>query len=64
MECRFMIDEPSEIEATMKITMPIKEWEELREQLQQAYPAWRLSAAISDLLSQARKVFYEEHKTT
>ena len=61
MEARFMIENPDKVEATMKITMSIKDWTELRDQLAKAYPSWKLSSMITNLLGQARKVFYEEH---
>lgn len=61
MKARFMIEAPDEIEATMKITMSVKEWTELRDQLQSKWPSSRLQSAITDVLSQARKVYYVEH---
>ena len=62
MKSRFMVEKPDDIEMTMKITMSIKDWTDLRDQLEQKYPSWRLSGMITNLLSQARKVFYEEHQ--
>jgi hypothetical protein len=58
MKARFMIEEPDKIEATMKITMTVKEWTELREQLSRNWPSCRLSAAITSVLIEARKVYY------
>lgn len=58
MQARFMIEKPDEIVATMKLTMPVKEWEELRDQLSSKWPSHDFSRAINDLLSQARKVVY------
>lgn len=63
MKSRFMVENPDDIEMTMKITMTVGDWTKLRDQLQQKYPSWRLSGMITNLLSQARKVFYEEHET-
>jgi hypothetical protein len=59
-----MIESPGKIEATLKIRMQVSEWEELRDQLTQRWPSSRLSEAITNLLSQARKVFYEEHQAS
>jgi len=65
MKARYMIENPQDIEATMKITMTVKEWEELRDQLQQRWPSARLSSIITSLLSEARKVVYPpEHEST
>jgi hypothetical protein len=58
MKARYMIEEPNAVEATMKITMTVKEWEDLRDQLAQRWPSSRLSSAITNLLSEARKVVY------
>lgn len=58
MEGRFMVEDPKKIVATMKITMPISEWEELRDQLNRKWPSNDLLNLITDLISQARKVFY------
>ena len=62
MEARMMLEKPEGIEATMKITMSIAEWTELRDQLTKFYPSWRLSNMITDLLTQTRKIVYEERK--
>ena len=58
MRARFMIETPDEIEATMKITMTVKEWCEFRDQLANKWPSSRLSVAITQVLSEARKVYY------
>lgn len=58
MKARFMIEAPDDIQATMKITMSVKEWIELREQLQQKWPSSRLSQAITHVTAEARKVYY------
>lgn len=62
MKARFMVESPDEIEATMKITMTIREWTELRDQLANKWPSSRLSSFITDLVMQARKVYYAEHE--
>lgn len=62
MDARFMIESPDDIVATMKITMKVKDWEALREQLQAKHPSSELSYNISSLLTQARRVIYPEPK--
>lgn len=58
MKARFMAESPDEIVMTMKLTMSLKQWSDLRDQLESKWPAIDLSRKISDLLTQGRKVFY------
>jgi hypothetical protein len=58
MRARFLIESPNEIEATMKITMTVKEWTELRDQLQQKWPSSQFCMAITSVITQARKTYY------
>ena len=62
MQMRFVIEKPDEAEATMKITMTVREWRELGDQLKNEYPSWRLGSAINRLVSHARKVYYAENE--
>lgn len=62
MKARFLIENPGAIEATMKITMTVKEWEELRDQLASKWPSSRLSQAITSVLIDARRVVYADEK--
>lgn len=61
MKARFIIEEPEKVEFTMKITMSAKEWEELRDQLQEKWPSSRLFQAITSLMSNVRKTHYPEN---
>ncbi len=63
MKARFMIEKPDDMAAKMVITMTVGEWTELRDQLAHKWPSSQLSGMITDLLSQARKVFYTEKET-
>ena len=58
MKARFMIESPNEMLCTMKLTMSMKEWENLRDQLDSQWPSSRLSLAINHVLGEARKVYY------
>jgi hypothetical protein len=58
MKAKFMIENPDDLEATLKLTMTIKEWGELRDQLATAWPSARLSTIITNVLFEARKVYY------
>lgn len=62
MKARFMLECPENAEATMKITMTVKEWEEFRDQLQNKWPSSRLSSAVTAMLSEARRVVYAPEK--
>jgi hypothetical protein len=62
MKARFMLENPEAMEATVKITMTVKEWEDLRDQLVQKWPSSRLSNAITSMLVDARRVVYAPEK--
>lgn len=60
MKARFALDKPDAMEATIHITMTLKQWRELQEQLVNVYPSWELSSVITDVLMQAGLVFYAD----
>jgi hypothetical protein len=55
MKARLKVEKPDDIEFTMTITMKASEWEQLRDQLNTDWPSWKLTAAITSLLSDAGK---------
>lgn len=53
MRARFQFIKPEEMEATISITMPLKEWREVMRQLPSSeHPSWRLSMLIANVLGQ------------
>lgn len=62
MQARFMIEKPDDIQATMKITMSVKEWTAIRDQLADTWPSWQFSVAITQIISDARKVYYADER--
>ena len=62
MECRLKCENPEDIVYTMTISMKAKDWEALRDQLCQKWPSSDLLYNISNLLAQARKIYWPEHK--
>jgi len=60
MKAILTMEDPGNIEATMKITMTLEAWTNLRDQLQDKWPSSDLSCTINDLIMQSRKVFYPE----
>jgi len=64
MKARYMIENPESIETTLKLTMTVKEWESLRDALENKgdVSICNLTRVINDLLSQARKVLYPTPK--
>lgn len=63
MNGRFKAENPNKIEFTLTVTATAEEWITLRDQLQEKWPSSRLSTMITDLVSQARKIFWEEQTT-
>lgn len=57
MRAKFQIERPADVEASMTLTMTIREWEQLRAQLSDAWPTWDLSRSINDLVRAATKHF-------
>jgi hypothetical protein len=58
MDFRLKCEKPEDIVFTVTITMKAKEWEQLREQLTSKWPSSDLAMNISDLLAQARKIYW------
>ena len=63
MEFRLRCEKPEEIVYTITATMTAKEWEEIRESLDASkaphwHPAGKLINAITDVLAQARKIYW------
>lgn len=58
-----MLENPGQIEGTVKLTMTLKEWEMVRDQMEEAkignkWPTCEIRDALNDMFSQARKIFY------
>lgn len=69
MNVRMKVERPDDIEYTLTITMKAGDWEKLREQLEasnlgQSHPSWSLKHEITDLLAQARKVYWPRAEAT
>lgn len=65
MQFRLKCEKPGEIEYTLTATMTAAEWEKVRERLDAGNtpyyePGGKLVSAISDLLAQARKIYWPE----
>lgn len=66
MKCRLTCENPADIVYTLTVTMTAGEWERLRNQMEQidiSWPAIDLQRQITDLLSQARKVYWPKAET-
>lgn len=59
MKTQFAIENPDSVLMTLKITMTGGEWKRLQAQLDSAYPSWKLSSAISEMVRQASTQFGE-----
>ena len=59
MQTRMMIENPDNIELTIKITMKTKEWDIIRNQLdEKTSEGWYFAKAITEAFSQIRKIVY------
>ncbi|MFM0058559.1 hypothetical protein PQR64_23335 [Paraburkholderia phytofirmans] len=57
MKTQFRIENPDDVQMTLKVTMTAREWKTLREQLATTYPSWKLSSAITNMVDSATKAF-------
>ena len=63
MQSHMMIENPSEVMLTIKITMKAKEWEELRDQLMSGkHPSSELGYQITSAFAKIRKIVYPDEK--
>lgn len=52
------VEDPDAIEMTMRITMPLKSWRELKDQMPTEWPAMGLREKITDMVIKAERHFY------
>lgn len=57
MKTQFRIENPDDVQMTLTVTMPARDWKVLREQLATTYPSWKLSSAITNMVDSATKTF-------
>lgn len=60
----FWVDKPNDVDLTLTVTMPLKDWRQLREQITASrealpYPAWELVSEL-DIALKAAVLHYEE----
>ncbi len=60
MEARLKCESPEKIVYTITITATAKEWEELRDNLNNVFETLVLRNKINNLISQARKIYWTE----
>lgn len=58
LKSRTMVENPDDIVMTIKLTTTMKEFGELRDQLENVWPSSRLSNVITEMFRDAHKVFY------
>ena len=58
MRAKFFLTNPMDREFTIQMTMPLKEWVALRDQLQVGkWPSSQMSGAINEVVSAGQKFF-------
>ena len=58
MRAKFETAKPDEIELSLTMTMPIKDWQELKGQLQDNRPSFELGQAITEMIIEASSTFH------
>lgn len=59
MKATFQINDPLSVPMTLMLTMPLRDWQRIQSQLSTAYPSWKLSNVIVEMVSRAAKTFSE-----
>ena len=49
-----------EVDATLSITMPIRDWEELADNMPDKWPGWKVRGAIHSVVRKARDRHFGE----
>jgi len=63
MKTHMKATDPNKMEFTLEITMTLKDWRELDDQLSTAYPSWELASRITDMVQQATQHFTPEERS-
>lgn len=62
MKTRMMVENPDAVLVTIKMTMSMKEWTDLRDQLANQWPSSNLSGHITDVVGQMRRIVYAKEE--
>ena len=60
MRATLRLTDPDDMDATMTLTMKLKHWKELRDQLADRWPAADLTSAISSIVTKAERHFWPD----
>ena len=60
MRSSFTVENPDKIEFTLTMTMPLKDWKELQDQLKHEWPSIHLTSQINSMIFQAINTFVPE----
>lgn len=64
MDGRLKVEKPDEMVYEVTLRGTVKEFEKLRDQLQKEWPAHTLSGIITNVLAQARKIYWVEEESS
>ena len=64
MRYRFSLDNPDDMRATLTITLTIKDWKAVAEEMGTTHPAWKVTAAIREMITRAETKFFGEHEAS
>lgn len=55
----FGLENVDTVQATMTITMSLKEWKELRATIGERWPGWKFASFITQIVNKAEKEYFE-----
>lgn len=56
------VENPDTVEVTMTLTMPLKEWRQIADKMDQAWPSWCLASVIRQGLRDIEKVHCQQQE--
>jgi len=60
MKGKFSLNDVDDVQATLEITMSIRDWKSLKKSLAAKYPDWKVGNMIANVVHQATEAFEAE----
>ena len=61
MKALMHIESPEGVQVTLNVTMTLKQWRELKAQLDESYPSWAFGSLIAQAINKVTEVHCAKH---